>query len=110
MEISSTTENNVEIVAVKGKLDAVTASDFDKCFVDWFAAGKHRYILDFSGLDYISSAGLRCVLTMAKKLKAVDGKVVLASLTGTVKEVFDISGFDSIFTICDSKEEALKEI
>ena len=64
-------------------------------------------ILDLESLDYISSAGLRVLLTGAKRLKAKRGKIVLCSAQRHVKEVFDISGFSMIIKVFNDEEEAL---
>ena len=58
-----------------------------------------RVILDLSGLEYISSAGLRVLLIVAKKVQQAQGKVALCGLTPNVREIFAISGFDAIFSI-----------
>lgn len=73
-----------------------------------FAAGTRQLVIDLSGVDYISSAGLRCVLVIAKKAGAVSGKVVLCALSPMVAEVMKISGFHQLLTICDNAEEAVK--
>ncbi len=67
-------------------------------------------IINLSDLEYISSAGLRSILAIAKVLKAKGGKMIFACLKGTVKDVFKISGFGSIFQIYDSEEEALTQV
>lgn len=108
MEINSSSENGVETVLIKDKLDAYSAPEFDKFFESLISEGKISVIVDLVGLEYISSAGLRSVLMLAEKIEAMEGgKVIFASLTGMVKEVFDISGFGDILQICESKEEAL---
>jgi len=66
--------------------------------------------LDSSDLEYISSAGLRSMLAIAKVLKTKEGKLVFAGLQGPVKDVFKISGFGLIFTIFDTEAEALKQL
>ncbi|MBW1700948.1 MAG: STAS domain-containing protein [Deltaproteobacteria bacterium] len=100
---------NTVIVAVKGRMDAVSAPEFEKRLGDWIEGGEIRFIIDFCDLDYISSAGLRSILTTAKKLKAKDGQIFLAALKEAVKEVFEISGFSSIIPIYDSVEAALSQ-
>jgi anti-anti-sigma factor len=67
-------------------------------------------ILDLVALDYISSAGLRSILTITKKLKEKDGKLLIARIQGMVKKVFEISGFHSIISIFDSVESARLQI
>ena len=63
--------------------------------------------MNFEKLDYISSAGLRVLLTAAKQLKRVDGELRICSLNEVVAEVFDISGFTTIFKVFRSESEAL---
>ena len=110
MEVALRKEKNVVIVSVKGRMDAVCTMDFEKALEDQLALGETRFILDFSGLEYISSAGLQCILTTAKQLETGQGEMVLSALRGTVREVFEISGFSSIFTIYESVEAALAEM
>lgn len=110
MEISERKEGNVLVVSVKGKMDAVTAPEFDKQFEGWTAAGESAFVVNFSGLEYISSAGLRSVLASAKQLKAGSGRLLFAGLRGPVREVFELSGFYSIFQIFDLEADALKKM
>jgi anti-anti-sigma factor len=110
MEISTRKEKNALIVSVKGRMDAVTAPEFEKHLSDWLSKGENVFLLNFSALEYISSAGLRSILATAKRLKEKQGKILLAGLKGPVEEVFNISGFYSIFKIFDSEEAAFKEI
>jgi len=109
METALRKEGNAVIVSVKGRMDAVCSMDFEKVLEDQIAAGETRFIIDFSGLEYISSAGLQCILSAAKMLEPKKGDLQLASLKGTVKDVFEISGFSSIFSIFDSVKSALAE-
>jgi len=98
------------IVSVAGRMDAVSAPDFDRRCEDWLVDGQTLFVLDFSGLEYISSAGLRSLLVLAKKLTARKGQVVIAALKDVVREVFTISGFGSIFLIAESVEAALRRL
>ena len=90
-------------VVIAGRLDA-TQSPTAQAFLDQ-VQGTVR--LDCSGLEYISSAGLRVLLASAKQFRKLQGAIGLTSLTPTVKQVFEISGFTSIFPIYASREEAL---
>ena len=103
-------EKNAVIITVKGRMDAVSAPDFEKKLGDWIDEGEKNFIIDLGELDYISSAGLRSILATAKKLKAVNGQLFLSTLKDVVKEVFDISGFSSIIPIYESVEAALEQI
>ena len=87
-------------------MDATNASEFESKVKEEMAAGANRFVVDLSQLAYISSAGLRSMLFLAKTVKNSNGTAVLCGLTGVVQEVFKISGFSSIFTICETLAEA----
>ena len=106
MQISTRTSNDIHIVAITGSLDSTTSPEAQKS-LDVVLAGARKVALDFSGLDYISSAGLRVLLGAAKQLRASSGKLAMFGLNQSVREVFDISGFSSILPIYPSEAEAL---
>jgi anti-anti-sigma factor len=107
MEITKRKEKDVAIVAVSGRIDAITAPDFEKSLDELITAGERAILIDLTALGYISSAGLRSILSSAKKLKALSGEILFTGLQGPVEEVFQISGFKSIFKIFPSEAEAL---
>jgi anti-sigma B factor antagonist len=107
MNIETTHDGGILVATLNGRMDAVTAPEFDAWFSTHLQAGENRLILDMSGLDYISSAGLRSLLAAAKKIKASGGAVVLCGLSGTVAEVFTMSGFMAIFTVVATRSEAV---
>lgn len=107
MEITKRKEKDVAIVAVSGRIDAITAPDFEKSLDELITAGDRVILIDLTALGYISSAGLRSILSSAKKLKALSGEILFTGLQGPVEEVFQISGFKSIFKIFSSEAEAL---
>ena len=100
----------IAVVSLSGRIDAVSAPDFERQMTDEIQRGEIRWVLDFSGLDYISSAGLRALLSLAKQMKGKGGHFHLCGLKGMVKEVFDLSGFTSMFFISESAEDAKKRI
>jgi stage II sporulation protein AA (anti-sigma F factor antagonist) len=110
MDIQTKKEANTIIVTVSGKLDAVTTPEYDNVLNELINSGESTFVVDFDALDYISSAGLRGLLVMAKQLKGKGGQVRFANVKGTVKEVFEISGFGSIFNIDDSVVTALAKL
>jgi anti-anti-sigma factor len=67
-----------------------------------------RLLFDLSALEYLSSAGLRVLLTAAKEMRRKDGKLVLCSLNEFVKEIFEVSGFQSLIPIVDSVESGIE--
>jgi anti-sigma B factor antagonist/stage II sporulation protein AA (anti-sigma F factor antagonist) len=110
MEITTSKVKNAVVVSVKGRLDAVTSADFEKELKEVIAQGETLFVLDFGNLDYISSAGLRSILSAAKRLKEKQGKLYISSLKDMVKEVFDISGFSTLIPIYESLDLALSKI
>ncbi len=108
MEIQSKSGNGFTSLAIKGRLDAVTAAEAEASINRTIDSGASNIVLDLSGLEYISSAGLRVMLVTAKKMSRQNGKVVLCGLRDNVKEVFSVSGFLSIFPISADEAEAEK--
>lgn len=110
MEIITEKGKECIVVSVKGKIDAVTSPDFEKGLAALIEKGETILILNFASLEYISSAGLRSILATAKTLRAKEGKMIFVGLRGPVKEVFKISGFETLFKIFETAEEALKSL
>ncbi len=108
MEVNIRKEEKALVVSITGRMDAVSSPDFDAEVEGQIDKGETCLILDLSGLDYISSAGLRSMLTLAKKLKTRNGSLVLCGLQEMVKEIFEVSGFSTIFNIYSSPKEAMK--
>ena len=108
MQISVKTTNEVKILAFEGKLDTGTSPDAQQQLTRLIEEGETKILVNLEKLDYISSAGLRVLLVVAKQLKKTDGELRICSLNEVVKEVFDISGFDMILPISTSESEALE--
>ena len=99
MEFAQDRVGEVAIVKLAGRLDSSTAQPAEESFTQMLGSGTPRLAIDMSRLEYISSAGLRVLLVVAKKVQQAKGKVVLFGLGPNVREVFSISGFDKIFSI-----------
>jgi stage II sporulation protein AA (anti-sigma F factor antagonist) len=110
MEIQIRRESKATVVTVTGRMDTLTAPAYQTKLNDLIAEEITSFVIDFAGLDYISSAGLRVILSTAKVVKGKGGQVSFANLKGTVREVFEVSGFGSLFPMYDSVAVALSEI
>ena len=110
MQLTDRQHERATVVTVQGRVDGVTAPEFEKYLADLITQSRRNLVIDFSALEYISSAGLRSILAVAKRLKGEQGTLCFSGLKGTVEEVFKISGFYSIFKVFDSNESALKNI
>ena len=86
------------VVSISGRLDTVTAPDFDKEIVKNLD-GVQSLKLDVAGLEYISSAGLRVLLTAAKTMNASGGACTIVNVPQTIQDIFEMTGFDQILDI-----------
>lgn len=96
------------LVSVEGRVDTTNAGEFEKSMMQVIEGGSTKIVLDCSGLNYISSSGLRIFLIVQKKMTALKGQLILCSLQPSIKEIFDISGFSSIFVVVPDKEAVSK--
>ena len=97
LNIRKTIENGNATFALEGRLDTVTAPELEKQLKDSFE-GLRELTLDFSKLEYISSAGLR-VLLAAQKLMNQQGSLKVTNVNETIMEIFEVTGFSDILTI-----------
>jgi anti-anti-sigma factor len=102
--------DDVCVVRPEGRLDSATGPAFENDLLGQIDSGRLRLLLDFSDLQYISSAGLRIVLLAAKRMKTAGGRLALCSLNPQIAEVFEISGFSRILDIHPSPDTALSTL
>ena len=96
MQIQKTVDEGKLTLKVSGRLDTNTSPELE---ADMQLDGVNEVVFDFADLEYISSAGLRVLMTAQKMMMASGGKMTVAHPNTTVKEVFDITGMSDIFTI-----------
>lgn len=106
MKLQSTTNNNDITIIIEGRIDTTNYNEFEKGITEILENHNptdkltlDKLTLDCSSLTYISSSGLRIFLSLYKKMLKTGGKLELTSLQPPIKEIFDISGFSSIFNI-----------
>ena len=110
METSKRKDKGALVISLKGRLDSVTSPMLEKDLTDLMAGGERFLVMDLGDLEYISSAGLRSILVVVKRLKEKQGKLLLASLKGVVREAFEISGFSTIIPVFESVDSALSSV
>lgn len=108
MKILSEKKESGMLFTVSGRMDVMTTTTFEKECQQVIDAGEKKLVIDLAGLEYISSAGLRGILSSAKKLKAAGGAIHFCGLAGMVEEVFLVSGLGSIFSVTATPDEAFK--
>ena len=110
MEIDHKVENGILIIVISGRLDAAAAPIAEKEINKALEGEQNRLLFDLSALEYLSSGGLRVILSAAKEIRKREGKVALAALTQYVYEIFEVSGFTAMLPIKDSVAEGLKAL
>ena len=108
MEISQKEENGIVSIAIKGRLDADSSMEAERVVKEALGAEANRLLFNLGDLEYLSSAGLRVLLSAAKEMRRRDGKIVLCSLNEFVKEIFEVSGFQSLIPITESVESGIE--
>ena len=110
MTISETREDGAVIVAPAGRIDSTTFSQLEQHLTALAAEGQHRVVIDFSGVDYISSAGLRVMLSLAKRIKDAKGRVALCGMNDSVRQVFQLAGFLALFDVHGPRADAVQRV
>jgi anti-anti-sigma factor len=99
MKIDISSENEMFVVDLEGRMDTNTSPDFQKAMEEYYNKQGFNLLLDFDRLDFVSSAGLRVLLLIQKKAKAQGGTMVIRNVKPEIQEVFDMTGFSDILTI-----------
>lgn len=107
LSISSAKMQDSLVVTLDGRIDANSAKELEQQCLSWIDGGEKQLVLDFAAVHFISSAGLRVILLIAKKLEPLQGRVKLCGLNATLKDVFEISGFSKLFVIVPSVADSL---
>ncbi len=107
MEISTKDMKRVSLVTVSGRVDSATAPDFEKALQALVQANRSQIVLDLKGVEYMSSAGIRGMVSSLKAAKSGGGDVRLAHPSARVKEVLELAGLSSIFSVYDELVEAV---
>lgn len=107
MQIDTFVQDGVTVSKISGRMDATTVAQFNKECQNLLSAGAGRIIIDLEGLEYISSAGLRGILTMGKACKSAGTALAFCSMQAMVADMFKLSGFTSILKVYPGLDEAL---
>ena len=110
MELLEQKMEEITLIGITGRLDTTNYGILEKRLITLIDEGAKKIIIDCTNMDYISSSGLRIFLMGLKKVKLSDGNFVLFGLQDTIREIFEIAGFTTIFEIYRTKEEAIKAV
>ena len=107
MEITVTEYKRVAVVQPKGPVDSVTAPELEAALGRLTHAGKHNLVLDFSQVEYLSSAGLRVLVATLKAARQSGGELCLACPSPRIVDALRLVGVDALLTAYDSREAAI---
>jgi len=110
LQIATRQVADTVIAAPVGRIDHQSAAPFEAALTPLVAAAvaeRGSLVLDFSGIDYISSVGLRVLMIAAKQMRANEGRLFVAALQSVVAEIFAISRFDRILTVTATVDDAI---
>jgi anti-anti-sigma factor len=108
MKVHASQEGDARVLTLTGRLDSEAAPDFEQQCARETRGEVRTLLLDLSGLEYLSSAGLRTILSTGKALDAKGGKLILCAPKGPTRQIIEASGFHKLFPVCSSLEEAGK--
>jgi anti-sigma B factor antagonist len=107
VEVTVRDETAATVVVLSGSLDGTTAEGVSKRLSELVSGGGLRLVVDFAGVGYVSSAGLRVLLGSVKETRREGGDLRLAAVRPEVRKVLDLSGFTSILKLFPTVDEAL---
>ena len=107
LDINVESMARVELVTVSGRVDSNSAGELEKAVNDIIGRHEYNIVLELSGVDYMSSAGLRVLISALRACKGKRGNVCLVSVSERVDEVLDLAGIKSMFSIFDNTTSAV---
>jgi anti-sigma B factor antagonist len=100
----------ITVLEVTGRIDSTTAPVLGERLTGALATPQRRLVLDLRQLEYISSAGFRVLLLAARRAEEAGSRFVLCSISGKVRQLFDLGGFLDLFPISASREEGISAV
>jgi anti-sigma B factor antagonist len=110
VDISEQRNGDVVVLGPVGRIDNDTSPDFQAKLLNSVGSAGARVLINLSGVDYVSSAGLRALMMAAKQSKATAGKLAVTGLGPVVKEIFTISRFSFVVQVFDTPGEAIEAL
>ena len=110
MEIREEKQGGAAVIVPHGRVDSGSAPELESNLLGHLRAGTAQLVVDFGSVEYISSAGLRVLLMLAKKLQSTGGRLVLCAMPESVRLVFELAGFLPIFEIEETRDAAVARL
>ncbi len=98
MEITTKEFKHCDLITLRGRVDSATAPEFSQVMDKLINKGVYKFVIDMSGLEYMSSAGFRALLSVQRNCKRYNrGEVILASVPTRIREALELAGFTELF-------------
>jgi anti-sigma B factor antagonist len=107
LDISVRSFKRVQLIHIAGRVDSNTAPEMDQTLKELMKKGNYNLVVELSGINYLSSAGLRALVSALRECKKWRGDVCLVNPSERVLEVLKLAGLDTLFTIYDNETEAV---
>jgi anti-sigma B factor antagonist len=109
MKINITNQDEITVLEVAGDIDSKTAPEFEKSAR--LATDKSdRIAIDLTGVEFMSSAGLRVLLMVYRSIRSQNGKVILVGVSEDIQDVMSTTGFINFFSIVEKRDEAIETL
>jgi anti-anti-sigma factor len=106
MQVHAEQKDGVTVVYVRGRVDANSAGDVQRCAEERIERGERRLVFDLGETEYFSSAGLRVLLVAAKRLNELGGSAAVAAPRPQVRRVLEVTALNKVIRICATLKEA----
>ncbi|MGD8521150.1 MAG: STAS domain-containing protein [Desulfobacterales bacterium] len=110
VEIIQKEKNGIVCVTVKGGIEAELVPEFEKKIKKIVESDKRRLLFDLGALEYLQSSIVRVILNAAKEINQKSGKIILCSLDGYIKEIFEVNCIQDTIAMADSVESGIKKL
>jgi anti-sigma B factor antagonist len=107
MDIMATSQGDVSIIEIKGRLDTKTTGELEQKIVGVLEGDSQKLLVDMADLDYINSSGLRVLVMAYQRLKQSGGTLAISGTKDYILEVFEIAGYHRLFNLYHDQQEAL---
>ncbi len=110
MKVSEQKKGKATVFSLEGRLDSNTSPDVEKKISDTIHKGEKEVVLDFSALEYISSAGIRVLVHCSKEVEKLHGHIYLAAVPKPIEHVLYLTGFLPYFVIYENSNQAIEAL
>lgn len=107
MQITTKVYRRVTVITVDGRIDTATSPEYEEMVNELIDKGNYNLVMDFSDVEFLSSSGLRILVTTRKRLREMGGDVILANPSQRAKDSLEIAGLDELFKSFPDRESAI---